>query len=113
MIHTYNVVGMSCGGCQGTVKKLLLRVPGIKNVSVDLKNAEATIEMDTHVPTTHLHAALKDHPPYQITEKNETHNGNTIIFKEPVVQVDGMVNVTINGRDLRIGCDLISPRICS
>lgn len=80
MIHTYNVVGMSCGGCQGTVKKLLLGVPGIKNVSVDLKNAEATIEMDTHVPTTQLQAALKDHPPYQITEKNETHNGNTIIF---------------------------------
>jgi Cu+-exporting ATPase len=79
MKHTYSVVGMSCGGCQSTVLKLLSEVPGIKNVSVDLKKAEATIEMESHVPTTQLQAALKNHPRYQLTEKKETPIGNTDI----------------------------------
>ncbi len=69
MKHTYSVTGMSCGGCQATVQKLLSNVQGIKNVSVDLQRAEATIEMVNHVPTAQLQSALKDHPKYQLNEK--------------------------------------------
>lgn len=76
MTHTYSVTGMSCGGCQATVQKLLSAVPGIKNVSVDLKNAEATIDMENHISTTQLQSALKSHPKYQLDEKKNSHNGH-------------------------------------
>ena len=71
MTRTYNITGMSCSGCQATVQKLLSGAPGIKSVSVDLQKKEATIEMDKHVPTTQLQAALKDHPKYQLDEKKK------------------------------------------
>ncbi|HEV8080577.1 MAG TPA: heavy metal translocating P-type ATPase, partial [Chitinophagaceae bacterium] len=75
MTHTYNISGMSCSGCQATVQKLLSGVPGIKSVSVDLQKKEATIEMDKHVPTTQLQAALKDHLKYQLDEKKNSDKG--------------------------------------
>lgn len=77
MTHTYTMTGMSCNGCRATVQKLLSEVRGVKNVSVDLQNAEATIEMDSHVPTTQLQAGLKDHPRYQLSEREKAHNGVT------------------------------------
>lgn len=81
MTHTYSVTGMSCSGCQATVQKLLSDVPNIKNVSVDLQKAEATIEMESHVPTNQLQTALKDHPRYQLNEKKNSHSENTHIHQ--------------------------------
>ena len=79
-------MGMSCTGCKTMVQKLLSDVPGIKNVSVDLQNKEATIEMENHIPTTQLQSALKDHPKYQLEEKSKSNNShiqNTATDKEP------------------------------
>jgi copper chaperone CopZ len=70
MTHTYNVSGMTCSGCQAKVQGLLSKVPGVKNVDIDLPKGEATIEMDSHIPTIELKSALKDHPKYQLTEGN-------------------------------------------
>ena len=74
MKHTYSVTGMSCSGCQAKVQKLLSEVEGVDNVSVDLAAAEATIEMDHHIPTIRLKAALENYPTYQIDEKGENKN---------------------------------------
>src|SRR5687768_620544 len=76
MTHTYKVTGMSCSRCQAKVKQLLSAVPDVKNISIDLQKAEATIEMENHVPTTRLQSALKDYPKYQLHEKNSD-NGHT------------------------------------
>ena len=76
MTHTYSVTGMSCGGCKATVQKLLSEVPGIKNVSVDLEKAEATIEMDNHIATIQLQSTLKGHPKYHLDEKKNSPNVN-------------------------------------
>ncbi|MDQ6756863.1 MAG: heavy metal translocating P-type ATPase [Bacteroidota bacterium] len=76
MTHTYNVTGMSCGGCKATVQKLLAEVNGVENVMVDLPNAEAIIEMKDHVPTSQSQSALKDHPRYHLEEKKNSLNGN-------------------------------------
>ena len=95
MIHTYNIVGMSCGGCQGTVQKLLSEVPRVKNVSVNLQKAEATIEMEGHIPTAQLQAVFKDHPRYQINEKKETHNGHATI--QPPVKTTDLTNTSSEG----------------
>jgi len=70
MTHTYNVTGMTCSGCQAKVQGLLSKVAGVKNVSIDLSKGEATIEMDKHVATAELKAALKDYPKYQLSENN-------------------------------------------
>ena len=78
MTHTYSVTGMSCSGCQSTVQKLLSGVDGVEKVSIDLPNAEAVIDMKDHVPTDELKEALKDHPKYQLYEKKNSPNGNSI-----------------------------------
>ena len=70
MIHTYNVSGMTCSGCQAKVQSLLSKVKGVKNLSIDLSKGEAAIDMDEHIPFTELKSALKDYPKYQITENN-------------------------------------------
>ena len=73
MTHIYNVSGMTCGGCQAIVQKLLSDVAGVKNVSIDLPKGEATIEMTSHIPTVELKSALNDYPKYQLDEKQVVH----------------------------------------
>lgn len=68
MTHTYNITGMTCTSCQTKVQNLLSRVAGVKNVSIDLKNGTADIEMDQHISTEALKAALNEYPKYQLSE---------------------------------------------
>jgi len=69
MKHTYNITGMTCTSCQGKVQNLLSQVLGVKNVTIDLKSEEAIITMDKHIATSEFIAALKNHPKYQLSEK--------------------------------------------
>jgi cation transport ATPase len=69
MKHTYQVTGMTCTGCQAKVQQLLTAVPDVKHVDIDLQKGEAVIEMDRHINTATLQAALKDYPKYQLSEK--------------------------------------------
>lgn len=50
MKHIYEISGMSCGGCQSHVEKILKHVDGVKDVRVDLEKAQATVTMDSHIP---------------------------------------------------------------
>lgn len=59
---------MTCGGCQAKVQSLLSKVPGVKNVRIDLPKGEASIDMEKHIPASELKSALKDYPKYQLTE---------------------------------------------
>lgn len=68
MTHTYNISGMTCTGCQAKVQALLSKVAGIKNISIDLQKGQASIDMDKHIATEDLKAALKDYPKYQLSE---------------------------------------------
>jgi copper chaperone CopZ len=68
MTHTYNISGMTCGGCQAKVQGLLSKVAGVKNVSIDLAKGEANIEMEKHIATDDLKGALKDYPKYELSE---------------------------------------------
>ena len=74
MTHTYNISGMTCGGCQAKVQTLLSKVAGIKNISIDLQKGEASIDMDNHIATEDLKAALKDYPKYQLSEAGYQHH---------------------------------------
>lgn len=74
MTHTYNVSGMTCGGCQAKVQSLLSEVRGVKNVMIDLTKGQVAIDMDKHISTPELANALKDYPKYQISESNNNYH---------------------------------------
>jgi copper chaperone CopZ len=72
MTHTYNITGMTCTGCQTKVQNLLSKVAGVKSVAIDLKNGSADMEMDQHISTATLKAALNEYPKYQLSEAVQT-----------------------------------------
>src|SRR5487761_1908802 len=60
MKHTYQIQGMTCDGCRNHVEQALSNAEGVSSVVVDLKKAEAVIEMKSHVPLIKLQDALKN-----------------------------------------------------
>ena len=69
MTHTYNITGMTCGGCKASVEKYLGNVKNVTNVSVNLEKAEAEVTMSSHVATETLKKALPEK--YTLSEKKE------------------------------------------
>ncbi|WP_179354335.1 heavy metal translocating P-type ATPase [Winogradskyella vidalii] len=59
MKHTYHIHGMTCNGCRSHVEETLSKVEGVSKASVDLEKAEATIEMESHIPIERFQEALK------------------------------------------------------
>jgi len=68
MKHTYQVTGMTCSGCQYKVQHLLGQVEHVQEATVDLAKGEVNIQMDSHISTSTLQAALKEYPKYQLTD---------------------------------------------
>jgi copper chaperone CopZ len=67
MTHTYNIKGMTCGGCKASVEKYLGNVDNVTNVAVNLEKAEAEVTMSSHVATETLKKALTEK--YTLSEK--------------------------------------------
>ena len=59
MKHTYHIHGMTCNGCRTQVESTLKNVDGVTKVSVNLEKAEATIDMESHIPIEKFQDALK------------------------------------------------------
>lgn len=112
MIHTYKVTGMTCNGCRTHVEKVLNEVDGVTKASVDLKNAEATIEMERHIETKKFQEALKGSN-YSIVEPSEAHsrgekmkhtyavhgmtcNGCRDHVEKALSEVEGVTNAAVN-----------------
>jgi len=95
MKHKYHIHGMTCNGCRKHVEDTLSKVEGVALVSVDLGKAEATIQMENHVPIEKFKEALKndggaysihmpeDHHPPEKKEEN-TKNKRTGTFYCPM-----------------------------
>ena len=60
MKHTYSISGMSCNNCRAHVERALYGAEGVTRVLVDLKKAEAEIEMEYHVPLEKFQEVLYD-----------------------------------------------------
>lgn len=72
MKHTYHIHGMTCNGCRSHVEETLSKVEGVSNASVNLEKAEATIEMESHIPIERFQEALKnDGGRYSIHKEGE------------------------------------------
>jgi copper chaperone CopZ len=60
MTQTFSIRGMTCNSCVRHVKDALLRVPGVRTVSVSLAGAQATIETGAEISREHIVAALDE-----------------------------------------------------
>ncbi|MES2559494.1 MAG: MauE/DoxX family redox-associated membrane protein [Bacteroidota bacterium] len=58
MTHTYQLTGMTCSGCEATVKSKLLALSDIQEVTVSQHTNTATITMSKHIGINTLQAAL-------------------------------------------------------
>ncbi|WP_166967043.1 heavy metal translocating P-type ATPase [Yeosuana marina] len=77
MKHTYHIQGMTCNGCRTHVEQTLSKVEGVTNAVVNLEKAEATIEMESHIPINKFQEALKaDGVRYSIHKNGEHHHTN-------------------------------------
>lgn len=75
MKHTYSISGMTCNGCRAHVEKTLSNVAGVAKATVDLEKAEATIEMESHIPIETFQEALrKDGGRYSIHAPGNHHH---------------------------------------
>jgi copper chaperone CopZ len=68
MKHSYSLVGMTCSGCEATVKKTLSTIEGVLNVETSLIEQKVEIEMDNYIPVQKLQEALTLKSNYQIYE---------------------------------------------
>ena len=72
MNHKYRIEGMTCTGCEATVKSNLLKVKNITDVTVSKENKEAIITMSQHVDLPVLQDALGGKKSkYQISIANQ------------------------------------------
>jgi copper ion binding protein len=58
--QTYNVTGMTCGHCVQAVTEELSRLPGVRDVRVDLNTGAVTVESDGQVPLDEVRAAVDE-----------------------------------------------------
>ncbi len=83
MKHTYHIHGMTCNGCRSHVEETLSKVEGVLKATVNLEKAEATIEMESHIPIEKFQEALKkDGDRYSIHKQGEQHQHSNDKKKE-------------------------------
>jgi len=70
MVHTYKISGMTCSGCEATVKSNLLKLPDIESVEVSKDTGVATIGMAKHISVEELQNAIGTNSHYRISSDN-------------------------------------------
>lgn len=68
MEKTYQLQGMSCGGCVNNVKRALLQVPDVIEADVQLNPQRAVLTISTAVNVVELQAQLSKAGHYTIKE---------------------------------------------
>ncbi|KIX19994.1 ATPase [Flavobacterium sp. 316] len=58
MTHKYQILGVTCSGCEAKVKESLSKVPNVKEVNVSKEEKQVTITMSNHVELNVLQEAL-------------------------------------------------------
>ena len=91
MKHKYTVQGMTCNGCRSHVEQILSKIEGVTIASVNLEKAEATIEMEKHIPIEEFQEGLKNGGgQYSIYPYGESHREeNTVKVDTPKGQGTG------------------------
>lgn len=87
MTLSYNIEGMTCGGCVASVKSALLKMSDVLSADVTLPN-KATIEMKKHLTLNELQQAISLNRKYVITEDHSTlklHGNPTANMAAPAI----------------------------
>jgi copper chaperone CopZ len=58
--QTYRVGGMTCGHCVQAVTAELDRLPGVREVRVDLATGEVTVASDAQLPVEDVRGAVDE-----------------------------------------------------
>lgn len=98
MTHTYQVTGMTCGGCETTVKSKLLMLSDVTAIEVSKETKTAIITMEKHIALSELQKALGGATgKYQISaiEHNETAEQAKSWFEtyKPILLIFGFVTL--------------------
>ena len=96
MTHTYQLTGMTCGGCENKVKGNLLILPDVTAVEVSKDTQSATISMDKHIGLATLQQALGGaDSKYQITSDSiveaSTATQSWVATYKPILLIFGYV----------------------
>jgi copper chaperone len=57
---TYQVQGMTCGHCVAAVKEEIGKLPGVKQVDVELETGAVTVTSDAELDDAELRAAVDE-----------------------------------------------------
>ncbi|HEY8452532.1 MAG: heavy metal-associated domain-containing protein [Micromonosporaceae bacterium] len=57
---TYRVTGMTCGHCEQAVTTELSRLPGVREVRVDLATGNVTVTSDAPLPIDEVRTAVDE-----------------------------------------------------
>ncbi|MHA6631436.1 heavy-metal-associated domain-containing protein [Pseudonocardia sichuanensis] len=57
---TYTVQGMTCDHCAGSVSSEVTKIPGVTDISVDVKAGRLTIVSDEPVPASAVEEAVEE-----------------------------------------------------
>ncbi len=68
MTHTYKITGMTCSGCEATVKGNLLKLSEVESVELSKDTGIATIGMSKHLSVSDLQNAIGINSKYHISE---------------------------------------------
>ena len=68
MKRSYELQGMSCGGCVSSVKNILLQIPDVTEADVQLRPPGAVLTMSKVVDVDELQAQLNKLGSYTIKE---------------------------------------------
>jgi copper chaperone CopZ len=60
VVETYTVTGMTCGHCVQAVTEELTRLPGVRDVEVDLESGVVAVRSDGHLPLDEVRAAVDE-----------------------------------------------------
>lgn len=82
MIHTYNVIGLTCQSCVEKVSKAIKELDEVQNIEIDLKKSKATITMNHHLNLDTLNQALKPLKKYKLQEQESESLDSPNVEKE-------------------------------
>ncbi|MGO3284480.1 MAG: heavy-metal-associated domain-containing protein, partial [Mesonia sp.] len=106
MKHTYHIEGMTCNGCRKHVEDTLSKVKGVTEVSVDLENEQAEIEMESHIPLEKFQKALENdgggysisaNKTSQVLETCEVYDKENPDSKQPMAHTYHIGGMSCNG----------------
>ena len=99
MTHTYSVSGMTCSGCEATIKSNLLKLPDVESVELSKDTGIATIGMSKHISVADLQNAIGVNSKYHISEDSEhpdsyreaAESKNWIATYKPLIILFGLI----------------------